>query len=252
MADTVTRYETAQSIMATCAASVGLTPPADIFNSAEATWIQMTYLFNLAGQHLVMENAWQRTKKDWAITTDDTVTTPLQSEGKYDLPADFAYLINNTGWDTTNDLPLGGALTDMQFTHLVGIDQTDNTFNVNFQINDNQLWLYPQPPANGIVIKFRYVSRLWLEVVSGTDYADRMTSGANVCMLDALTLISRLKYEWLNAKGFPSSVAKKDAENTFNLITGRDSGAQIISLSRGRQGIHFLDARNFSDTGFGS
>jgi hypothetical protein len=253
MANVVSRYTTVNEIINRVAAAVGLTPVSDPFNSNDDNFIQMLYLLDNAGQDLIYENVWQRLVKDWSITTDSTVTTPTdQSLGQYALPADFAYLVNDTGWDTSNQLPLGGPLSNQDFAHLKGRGLSDQTVYVSYQINDNELWLFPQPPSNGQVLTFRYCSRYWLDQGgNGVDFADRAQTGADIVMYDQMMMIHRLKYEWLEAKGFPSQIANKDYVRAFGRVTGRDIGAQTINLACRTGNFPYLGTNNIPDTNFG-
>lgn len=249
MADVVSRYTTAGDIINRTLNAVGLNQVDDPFNSSDDTVIQIIGLFNNAGQDLIYEHAWQRLKRNWSITTD-SATYP---DGKYALPADFAYLVNNTGWDQTNDWPLNGPMTDAQFTHLVGRDLSANTIYIDYQINQNELWLFPQPPDDAITLAFRYVSRFWIDQSgNGTDFADVMTGSDDIVLYDQMMMIHRLKYEFLAAKGFPFQKAERDWNRSFGRVTGRDTGAQNLNLSRRGGGIHFLDMANVPDRGYGA
>jgi hypothetical protein len=55
---------------------------------------QLRGLLDSAGQELVELYEWVGLRRAWEITT-------VADQNEYDLPDDFAYMVNQTGWDRT-------------------------------------------------------------------------------------------------------------------------------------------------------
>jgi len=248
----VTRYDTVNNIINRAAVEIGLTPVTDVFQASDPAFTTLRYQLDNLGQDLIYMYPWQRLKKDVSITTDDSVTTPPQNVGKYALPDDFAYFVNQTGWDTTNDLPLYGPLSDQNLTRLEGRDLAGSTVYVGFKIENNYLEFYPGPPTDALVLTFKYITRNWVDLAgAGTSFADKVNAKTDVVLYDQMMAIHFLAWRFLASKGFPSAHKQADFEKAFGALTGIDTGAKILNL--GRRGRYpYLGQHNIPDTGYGS
>jgi hypothetical protein len=86
------------------ASEVGLTPATNPFVSTDPAFQQLCNILSSAGRELFAMNEWQVLNKKY------TVTTQVGDSGNYTLPADYGYIIDQTGWNPTNRLPSGGHL----------------------------------------------------------------------------------------------------------------------------------------------
>jgi len=243
----ITTVTNANTILNRVAAEVGLAPVTDPYASKDPSFIQMTYLLNTAGEELVQAHAWELLTKEHTITT----TVPPDS-GDYPLPDDFLYMINQTGWERSQNVPLAGPLSPQDWQFLLGRDLVTSTIYASFRLNEGQFKIFPQPPPNGLDIHFEYVSKNWVSdgAVSPT-YTDEVQVGSDVPLYDK-TLISRyLKMKFLEAKGFDSTKAQDDFNQTFSFLTGLDKGAEIL-YAGGNRGFPYLNIwRNLPDSGYG-
>jgi len=87
------RQQTANDIINRAALEVGLTPVADPAGSVAEEFVQLKGLLTAAGQELVELHPWQFLTGLFEFTTEES------DSGDYDLPDDFAYMIDQTGWD---------------------------------------------------------------------------------------------------------------------------------------------------------
>lgn len=178
-------FDTAGTIVNDTAVEVGLTASSDPFASTDPNFIQLRGLLKSLGREL-----WRR--KRWTWLQQVYTFTSVTNQARYDLPADFGFMIEQTGWNRTNRLPLGGPLSPQLWEYLkarlVGV-----VFTVLFRPVNRQLWLYPDTSTPGsYVIAFEYLSRYWviptttastlgpwsdgLSVTTG----DRFTNGGNI------------------------------------------------------------------------
>lgn len=237
---------TATKILNRVAAEVGIEPVQDPYASADPAFVQMRYLLNVAGEELAQAHPWELITKQHSFTTLDT------DSGDYPLPDDFNYMINQTGWDRANNVPLGGPLSPQDWQYLLGADIVSSTIWASFRLNEGLFKLFPQPPPNGLDIYYEYASKNW--VSDGgvpPNYQEEVLTGSDQPLFDR-TLISRyLKVKFLEAKGYDTTKAHDDFNQTFNFLTGFDKGAPTLNAGR-NSGFPYLNMwTNVPYTGFG-
>ncbi len=241
------RLSTANDIMNRVALEIGLAKEIDPFASTDGTFIQLTGLLDSAGQEMVYLHNWQILMKPFSFITSSG------DSGTYDLPDDFAAMIDQTGWDHSNRVAIGGPLSAQDWTYLAGRDLISQSIYASFRLVDNKLDLYPQDPVpDGLDINFEYISRNWLTDNAGENPHDTIAIGSDIVLFPPILMIKFLKVKMLSAKGFDANDAKLEFENMFNSLTGRDEGAPILSASNHSRGFPYLHPYyNTSDTGYG-
>jgi len=213
--------------------------------NTDENFIQLTGLLTSAGQELVELHPWQILVKEFALTTTDLDT------GTYDLPDDFCYMIDQTGWDRTNRVAIGGPLSPQQWTYLKGRDLVSQTIYASFRLVDNKFDLFPQPPPVGLQVSFEYISRNWV-LLSDQSYADEIQNGTDTALFEPILIVKFLKAKFLEAKGFDSTAARAELQSMFDSRTGKDTGAPILSASGTGRGFPYLSPfYNTGDTGYG-
>lgn len=242
---TVTSTTDINDILNRVAVEVGFTPVADPWADTDQQFLQMRYLAQVVGDELVLAHPWEFLNRSHQISTLDT------DPGNYPLPDDFMDMLDQTGWERSQNVPLFGPMSAQDWTYLLGRDLVGQTIYASFRIKEGQFNIFPQPPPNGLDINFEYQSNGWVETAPDT-YANELTAGTDTPLFDK-TLFSRyLKAKWLESKGFDNTRALDDAGMLFGALTGKDTGAKIISAGRGSRGFPYLDGRyNTPDTGFG-
>ncbi|RKZ12212.1 hypothetical protein DRQ32_04210 [bacterium] len=241
------RLSIASDIINRVAAEVGLLKVADPLSSVDETFIQLSELLNAAGQELVELWPWQVLVKPFQVVTQDT------DSGTYDLPDDFSYMIDQTGWEHSNRVAIGGPLSAQDWTYLAGRDLISQSIYASFRLVDNKFDIYPQDPVPaGLDINFEYISRNWVQEQGTGDLSDLVTVGSDVVLYEPILIIKFLKVKWLQAKGFDTTAAVTELENIWGSRTGKDTGAAVLNASRGSRGMPYLSAYGSTpDTGFG-
>lgn len=237
---------TANDTLNRVAAETGLVQATDPWSSTDANFVMMKALLNVAGEELSQHYPWEFLIREHTFTTT--------TEDEYDLPDDFLYLVNQTGWDRSNDVPLMGPLSPQDYSQLKGRGLTDNTIYATFRLNRGKFKLLPDPMTSGLSLAFEYVSRNWvLDSSDGTSYIDSVQTGADTPQFDR-TLLSRfLKVKYLEAKGLDATKAQADLNQSFGLLTAHDAAAPVLNAGRGSRGFPYINARyNVPDTGFAS
>jgi hypothetical protein len=243
---TGTIRDSANDILNQVGVEVGLDPVTDPWSSNDQNYRQLRYLINTAGEELSQLFPWEFLRKE------QTFTTTALDTGNYDLPDDFLYLINQTGWDRTNQSPLGGPLSPQAWQYLEA-SNSGSTLLVYYRIKGDQFCLNPQPPDAGIDIAYEYISRNWvLDSTTGTTYRDSIATGADEPLFNRTLLSRMLKVKYLEAKGFDTSKAQADLNQAFGLLTARNRGAPILNTKVGARNYPLLGGQSVPDTGYGS
>lgn len=241
----LTTIITANEILNRAAAEVGKKPVTDPYASADEVFQQMQYLLNTAGEELMQAYPWEFLVRSHQITS-------VEGQSVYPLPDDFGYMINQTGWERSENIPLGGPLSAQEWTYLKGRDLAENTLYASFRIAQGEFHIYPDPPPSGLDINFEYISINW--VTNGAIpqvYQDKVILGSDKPLYDK-TLISRyLKLKYLESAGFDTTKAQDDFSQTFSFLTGFDKGAPILNAGNGYRGFPYLSIYNFPDQGYG-
>lgn len=241
------RFKTINDIVNQVAIEVGIPKTPDVFASQDIAFEQLTTLANSCGIELLQDSAWEGLVAEFAFTTEDG------DDGIYDLPADFGYMINQTGWDRTNNVMLGGPLSAQEWTYLLGRDLVSQTIYASFREVDNKLHLFPQPPPIGLKINFEYISRSWVRVngIDGTP-ASEVTTPSDVVLYEPYMFERLLKLRFLEARGFDTEVATQQYTRSLTAWQAKDKGAPMLNAGRTYGGVPYLDGfRNTPDTNFG-
>jgi len=239
------RLATANDIITRAAAEVGLKKVTDPLSSTDDNFIQLAELLNGVGQELVELHPWQTLSMPFQLTTQ------LGDTGTYDLPDDYSYMVDQTGWERTNRVPIGGPLSAQDWAYLDGRNLVSQSIYASFRIDQNSFQLYPQPPPVGLDVNFEYISRNWIRTQADVRH-DLIQSGSDFVLYEPIVAIKFLKAKWLEAKGFDASSARLEFENMFNSRTGKDEGAPILSASsRGAAFPYISPYVNTPDTGYG-
>lgn len=240
------RYETAQQCLVQAGIEVGLNITGDPYASTDPAVIQMRGILNSAGRELTKMREWQR------MVVTYSFTTVFGDTGFYTLPADYDRHIDQTDWNPTNRLPLGGPLSAQDYTYLLNTNLASSTIYISFREKDGQFVVLPQPPPPGQVINFEYISRYWVCVAAAPTILakDAPTQSDDVLMYDPIIIQKLVKLRWLEAKRFDTSAASEQFNNALGAQSGQDKSAPVLYASRSRS-FPYLDDRNVPETGYG-
>ena len=247
-------YDTAADIIAAACAECGLTPVADPYASLDDAQIQMRTLLNQCGRELYTMHQWQQFVRQETISTgaDPSSTDP---SGKYDLPDDFGYFINQTGWSPISagsGLPLGGPITRQQSAYLVATGLS-TVVQIYFDIHRNQLAFIPAPAPADIDITYEYISNGWVFVHGSIVTVASLAENADdVIVFEPILISKMLTTRYKQAKGLDASASLEQFQNMFAQFTGVNKAAPILNLAT-RSNFPYLNPwNNLPYTGYGS
>lgn len=241
----LTTIITATEILNRAAAEVGIAPVVDPYSDQGQIFQQMTYLLNTAGEELMQAYPWEFLVREHQFTT-------VQGQSVYPLPADFGYMINQTGWERSENIPLGGPLSAQDWTYLKGRNLAQNTLYASFRIAQGEFNIYPDPPPSGLDINYEYITINWATNAGVPPVEqDRIILGSDKPLYDKTLITRYLKLKYLESAGFDTTKAQDDFAQSFSFLTGFDKGAPIISAGRNHRMYPYLSVLNLPDHGFG-
>ena len=243
-------YDTAGSIINDALVEVGLSAVSDPFADSDSNVIQMCTLLKSKGREILRQRFWTQMRGEHTFTT--VLGTPT-----YALPSDFHSMVDQSGWNRTNRLPLGGPLSPQEWqflkSRLVGV-----VFTVLFRPMEGEIHLYPDTNTpGGYTVAFEYLSNGWIErpAIPTNTFHDSPVAMDDIVRFDSLMVMRGIKLEWLKLHAFDTTSAQQDYLEVYNRAAGMDSFNPILSLTRAglTRGVDpLLGQQSVPVTGFGT
>ena len=242
---------TAAEILNRVAAEVGIAPIQAPYASQDPFFVQLKYLLNTAGEELMQAYPWELLVASYSFTTSNTRQSG--TGGAYDLPSNFGYILNQTSWDQTNNVPMGGPLSAQDWTYLKGRNLASDTLYASFRIAQGKFNVFPDPPPNGLNLNFEYISTDWVydPSTNPVSYKKGVDQASDIPLFDKTLITRAVKVKYLEAGGFDTTKAQADYNQIFAFLTGTEKGAPILNAGRSGYGIPYLSSWNAPDTGYG-
>jgi len=246
-------WETVQQIVTAAAHETGLgSAGADVMLSTDANIQQMCWLLKSLGRELIHA----RSGPPWSYLRKEHTFTTVAGQSQYPLPADYHNMVEQTGWNRTNRLPIGGPLSAQEWQYLkarlVGV-----VFNVLFRPMNRSISLYPDTNTpGGYLIAFEYCSAWWIST-AGTPYtttSDTPTLSSDYVWFDPLLAVRGLKLAFLKAKGFDTTSAQQDFNRVLAAAEAMDAPSRKLNLNRYSTVLYdpLIGQQSIPVTGFGS
>jgi len=243
------KQTTVLDIIQNALGQMGLPVPAAAFSDgSNLTAQQCIRLLQSRGRRLLKPtetNRWQVLRKTWSCPTTAGVTT-------YTLPADWDSFEDLTGWNFTSRLPMLGPATDPQWQCLKARNLGSSTISVIYRTRGGLFEIY-NAFSTSQDLRIDYSSRGWI-MVNGSPptYQDAITADDNVVLFDAELMTAGLKMDFLNAKGFDSTVAQEEYEEILEQALNADSDAPVLQVSLADTYPLISTTFNAPDTGYGT
>jgi len=241
-------HKTAKQIINQVAAEVGVPTVVSPYSSGDAAMIQMRAILDAVGEELVEAYDWQALRREESFTVDPA------DDNIYDLPDNFRRMIDQTGWQRSDDVPLFGPLSAQQWAYLVGRDLSSSTIYASFRLTQGKLYLFPEDPPDNVTIAYEYISDLWVEDgdVAGT-YLNAPVKDNDIILLNSRLVERGLKFRFLQARGFDSAAAGQEYQNSLDKMCSQEKSAPILTAGDGGWQYPYLSTYgNTPDSGFGS
>jgi len=217
---------TALQVLTQVAGELGLPQPATVVGLSDVQSIQLLSLLNSAGNELLLYYPWEQFAKQFTITL-------LTATESYALPTDYSYFRDQTQWDATNHWPLLGPKSAQEWAWL------KNSFvatlpRMRYRIQQDLFKVFPIPTGAGPFSTFymEYISRYWVRATaSATPDKDMITLDTDVLHYEPWLLVKFVKFKFYELKGFKTAGVQADFMRVFENLTGKDTGAEKLSLS---------------------
>jgi len=213
-------YWTAQAVLKQVAGELGLPIPASITGLSDVQSVQLLSLLNSAGNELMLYYPWEQFNKEWSFYT-------IPGEADYPLPEDYNYFTDQTQWDRTDHWPLLGPKSAQEWSWLKGA-LVAALPRIRFRVSENKLKFWPVP-GNALNMAMEYTSKYWVDQAGKP--ADMIAQDGDILQYNPWLLIKFVKFKFYELKGFQTTGVNADFMRVFNTLTGKDTGAKILSLS---------------------
>lgn len=211
-------FDTALNIVADAAVELGLysyaSKPTVAFANTDANVGLLVQLLKSVGRNLMREAQWSALTKSYAFTTTTNV-------GRYSLPADFDRVIDQTVWNRTNRLPVGGPISQQTFQALKA-QLAGTVANVLFQLLQGQFQAFPDLTTPGsYAIAYGYMSRFWVSpAATEAAYGTSATPGLQ-------------PFTWQNASAYLTNALVTSAGQILKCTTPGTSGSANPAVTSG-------------------
>lgn len=232
------QYWTALKVLTQVAGELGLPAPPTVTGLSDVQSIQLVALLNAAGNELLLYYPWEQFVKEWEFVTE-------VNKSDYELPADYAYFRDQTQWDRTNHWPLLGPKSAQEWAWLKG-SLVAPLPRLRYRVADNLFKIYPTPTEVTSPPSFRlameYIKKNWIQQGTFPDLEelDMITNDNNILLYNPWLLIKFVKFKFYELKGFNTIGVNADFMRVFDSLTGKDTGAQKLSLSPVQQAVGYI------------
>lgn len=228
---------TALQVIRQAALELGLTAPTEVTASTENTGQQMLALLISAGNDLLLAHTWQELNRTYTFSS-------VIGTAEYDLPTNYAYMIDQTFWNSSDSEEVKGPVSPQTWQRVVAGDLAMPTCEI-YRLQQNQVQLLPTP-ASIANYTYQYITNCWVQDWSTSAYKCTIDNDADVLVLNGNLLVKALKVKMWSAKGLDTTLLLSEFSQLFNMLTGKSKGAQVLSLSPSRS-----HASNVPETNFG-
>jgi len=215
-------YWTAIDLLKQVAGELGLPRPTTVVGLEDVQSIQLLSLLNSSGNELQLYYPWEQFNKEWAFPT-------VAGQDAYSLPADWNYFKDQTQWDRTNHWPLLGPKSAQEWAWLKG-SLVAALPRQRFRVSGDKFLIWPAPGTPSYNFAMEYISKNWV-VTSPNTPTDMVTLDADIVLYNPWLMIKYTKMKFYELKGFQTNAVQSDFLRVFNSLTGKDTGAPILSLS---------------------
>jgi hypothetical protein len=255
----ITRYKTASEIVLDAGRDLGLGSVADPFASTDTKWRSLIGFLKNAGQWLAEKYEWRQLLVEAVLAKAGGVWTlptgwSVASGDVLNLPADFAGMVEQTGWDRTNQWPLAGPISVQRWQYHMATVLTD-VF-AEFRIDTNQVRFLPTPLADR-TLALEYKSRAWVWPAAtpfaapgntmGPDGQDEPLVAGDIILFNRLLVVCMLKLAYKKDRGYDTTAALADVREALDIALGQQTHGPVIHLDGPVADIRLIDNSNVPD-----
>jgi hypothetical protein len=216
-------YWSALAVAKQVCGELGLPQPTSIVGVNDTISTQIVSLLNSAGNELLTYYPWEQFVSTFNVAT-------VGGQDSYTLPTDLAYFTDQTQWDNTNHWPLSGPKSAQEWAFLKG-SLVAPIPRIRYRIAGDSLKLFPTPGvgASSLSLSMEYISCNWIAPVAGGE-TSMIVLDTDILQYNPWLLVKFVKFKFYELKGFPTLGVQADFMRIFNSLTGKDTGADKLSL----------------------
>lgn len=203
----------------------GLSVPASIFATADATITQLVSIMNEVLDDMVVESKYQLITKEAvfiAIAAEDQgAMTTLAPEG-------YEWAYNETFFDRTLKRPLYGPLDETEWQKIKALPNPGPFY--KFRIRGNRLLINPAPTTPLSVIAFEYASNRSVVAADGTS-KQFVTADTDLFGFPERIIRKALAARWKKIKGLPYQDDEAAYYRLLNNYIARDKAKPRINVA---------------------
>jgi len=189
----------------------------------------------------------------WVAMQSEHTFSTVVGQTDYDLPSDFAWVLNDTLWDRTNYEHLRGPLSPQQWqvrrsSVLSDTSTTWKYFRFRRVSGTDKFSITPVPDAVESLV-FEYMSNGWCASSGGTAQS-YWQADDDVGVLDEHLIELGIMWRMLERLGMVYQSALDEYERELEKAIARDGGAPVLSISH-EPTLQLISANQVPDTGFG-
>ncbi len=204
------------------------------------------------GTFIASETIQQDGTSPLTTATADTITEVTGDNGTYPLPNDFSYMIPQTGWERSQQVPLYGPYSSQDWQYIEGRNLQETTIYASFRFWDDTLRLYPFPPGDNLKIAMEYMSRNWIEIAGGTDHRDTVQANDDKILFPPILMVKMLKARFLDVRGFDTTKADQQFARVLEGYQGKNNSSPVLNAGRWSRWFPYIQTyRNTPDSGYG-
>ena len=101
---------------------------------------------------------------------------------------------------------------------------------MRYRISDDKLQLFPAP-GSVTTLSMEYQSQGWVQTSGQPNPVAMIVANGDFLLYNPWLLIKFVKMKFYELKGFDTTATQADFMRVFESLTGKDTGAKILSLS---------------------
>jgi len=217
------------TIIQDVSAEIGLSAPTSVVGNTDKKIIQLLQIAQREGKQLSDRYDWSAMQAEATFTQ---VAAALQGTVADLLGSDFDYIINDTMWNRTTQLPILGPLDQRDWQALQAFPVTGPY--PQFRIQQGSIYFSPDGANATDTIACEYKSNNWCEKSDGTDQS-KWVADSDVGLLNEELMTLGIIWRWEKRKGLDYAEDFNIYESRVADAMARDGGKRHLRLDAGRE-----------------
>lgn len=224
--------------------AVGIEQPSTIIDDLSDTSRRLKSIASRSGRILAKKYNWVVLQNEHTFNT--TAGTP-----DYDLPSDFARLIDSTTWDRANYWEQRGPSSPQDWqvvkSGLIASAQLRKRFRIKANARVNKFYIDPTPAAIEAQV-YEYISNQWVTSSDNSNAYTDWNADTDVPLIDDLLIELDMSWRLKNQLGLAYLDDKKDFDDLLESVLGNDGGKAVLDI--GTENV-VISSVNIQDGNFG-